>query len=178
MPTLKVFRTPIGFHDAYIAAPSQKAALEAWGADSNLFARGVAERVSDPDLTKEPLSRPGIVIRRARGTTADHIAALPRDPPSAKTDRAVREKPEPPSKRPAKPRPRPSRNALDAAEQALADAELRHRDAREALRLERARLDREQRALDRSQTDETNTLERRIANARSRYDRAMAKWRD
>jgi hypothetical protein len=23
---LKVFRTPIGFHDAYVAAPSQKAA--------------------------------------------------------------------------------------------------------------------------------------------------------
>jgi hypothetical protein len=29
---LKVFRTPIGFHDAYVAAPSQKAALEAWEA--------------------------------------------------------------------------------------------------------------------------------------------------
>jgi hypothetical protein len=26
---LKVFRTPIGFHDAYVAAPSRKAALEA-----------------------------------------------------------------------------------------------------------------------------------------------------
>ena len=36
---LKVFRTPIGFHDAYVAAPSQKAALEAWGADSNIFAQ-------------------------------------------------------------------------------------------------------------------------------------------
>ena len=29
---LKVFRTSIGFHDAYVAAPSRKAALEAWGA--------------------------------------------------------------------------------------------------------------------------------------------------
>ena len=26
---LKVFRTPTGFHDAYVAAPSRKAALEA-----------------------------------------------------------------------------------------------------------------------------------------------------
>jgi hypothetical protein len=34
---LKVFRTPIGFHDAYIAAPSQKAALEAWGSDKDIF---------------------------------------------------------------------------------------------------------------------------------------------
>jgi hypothetical protein len=27
---LKVYRTPIGFHDALVAAASQKAALEAW----------------------------------------------------------------------------------------------------------------------------------------------------
>ena len=39
---LKVFRTAIGFHDAYVAAPSRKAALEAWGTDKDLFARGVA----------------------------------------------------------------------------------------------------------------------------------------
>ncbi len=31
---LKVFRTPAGFHDAYVAAPSRKAALAAWGADA------------------------------------------------------------------------------------------------------------------------------------------------
>jgi hypothetical protein len=30
MAKLKVFRTPIGFHDAYVAAPSKKAALAAW----------------------------------------------------------------------------------------------------------------------------------------------------
>ena len=29
MATLKVYRTPIGFHDAYVAAPSKKAALRA-----------------------------------------------------------------------------------------------------------------------------------------------------
>ena len=28
---LNVYRTPIGFHDAYVAAPSQHAALLAWG---------------------------------------------------------------------------------------------------------------------------------------------------
>ena len=54
MPALKVYRTPIGFHDAYVAAPSQKAALQAWGSDANLFARGVAELVTDPALTAEP----------------------------------------------------------------------------------------------------------------------------
>jgi hypothetical protein len=28
----KVFRTSTGFHDAYVAAPSRKKALEAWSA--------------------------------------------------------------------------------------------------------------------------------------------------
>src|SRR5690349_23365485 len=78
---LKVFRTPIGFHDAYVAAPSQKAALEAWGADSNLFAPGSAELVEDPELTREPLAQPGQVIRRLRGTLAEHVAALPKKAP-------------------------------------------------------------------------------------------------
>ena len=59
---LKVFRTPIGFHDAYVAAPSQKAALEAWGADGNLFAQGIAEQVTDQKLMDEQLASPGEVI--------------------------------------------------------------------------------------------------------------------
>jgi hypothetical protein len=89
-PKLKVYRTPIGFHDAYVAAPSQKAALAAWGSDANLFARGVAELVTDEALTREPLDKPGEVIRRPRGTTAEYIAALPKDAPP-------RPRPAPPS---------------------------------------------------------------------------------
>jgi hypothetical protein len=34
---LKVYQTSLGFFDLAIAAPSMKAALEAWGAGSNLF---------------------------------------------------------------------------------------------------------------------------------------------
>ena len=52
-PRLKVYRMPIGFHDAYVAAPSRKAALAAWGSDADLFARGVAEQVDDPDLARD-----------------------------------------------------------------------------------------------------------------------------
>ena len=73
---LKVFRTPIGFHDAYVAAPSQKAALQAWGTDSDLFARGLAEQVAEPELMEEPLESPGKVIKRLRGTKEEQIAAL------------------------------------------------------------------------------------------------------
>ena len=74
---LKVYRTPIGFHDAYVAAPSQKAALAAWGSDADLFARGVAEVVTDAALTKEPLAHPGEVVRRLRGSADYHFAARP-----------------------------------------------------------------------------------------------------
>jgi hypothetical protein len=73
---LKVFRTPIGFHDAYVAAPSQKAALQAWGAETDLFSNGSAELVTDPKLTKAPLDRPATVIRVPRGTKRQHLAAL------------------------------------------------------------------------------------------------------
>ena len=73
---LKVYRTPVGFHDAYVAAPSQKAALEAWGVDTNLFARGSAEEVTDADLTKAPLKKPGEVIKVPRGTKKEHLTAL------------------------------------------------------------------------------------------------------
>jgi hypothetical protein len=73
---LKVYRTPIGFHDAYVAAPSQKAALEAWGSDADLFARKVAEQVTDPKLMTEPLARPGQVIRKLRGTAEEQLASL------------------------------------------------------------------------------------------------------
>ena len=39
---LKTYQTSLGFFDQAIAAPSMKAALEAWGADSNLFHQGAA----------------------------------------------------------------------------------------------------------------------------------------
>ncbi len=81
---LKVFVTPIGFHDAYVAAPSQKAALEAWGADSNIFAQGIAEQVTDPKLMEEPLASPGKVIKRVRGSADEHFAELDRAAPKKK----------------------------------------------------------------------------------------------
>ncbi|WP_448536846.1 hypothetical protein [Sphingobium yanoikuyae] len=74
---LKVFRTPIGFHDAYVPATSQKAALSAWGTDANLFARGAAERVTNEELSREPLENPGKIIKRLRGTAEEYMGSLP-----------------------------------------------------------------------------------------------------
>lgn len=172
---LKVFRTPIGFHDAYVAAPSQKAALQAWGTDTDLFARGVAEQVTDAALMEEPLAHPGDVIRKTRGTVDDHLAALPatpkRKPPDA-TDA-------PPAKpRRTKPKPRPSRSKLDQTEQAIDEAERRYDAARRDLAAREAALRKERQALDHDRDRERERLETARADQERRYREAMAAWRD
>src|SRR3569623_1003103 len=181
---LKVYRTPIGFHDAYVAAPSQKAALEAWGSDANLFARGVAEVVTDPALTKEPLAHPGEVVRRLRGSADDHFAALPKKKPKTKAPHKIDAAPPPargpvkPPPRPPKPRPRPSRARRDAAEQALDEADRRHRDELAGMRDREQALARERRAIEARQAREAEKLARVRERDKEKYDRAIARWRD
>ena len=58
----------MGFYDLAIAAPSMKAALEAWGADSNLFHHGVAKESKDPDVIAATISKPGVILRRPVGS--------------------------------------------------------------------------------------------------------------
>jgi hypothetical protein len=41
-----------------------KAALEAWGADSNLFHQGAAKESDDPDVTAAAMKKPGVVLKR------------------------------------------------------------------------------------------------------------------
>lgn len=193
---LKVFRLPIGFHDAYVAAPTQKAAIEAWGSDKDVFQRGQAELVTDPELTREPLESPGKVIKRLRGTAAEQIAALgetpapaprrksgsssdarpgPRLAPGNDNDRPARKaKPKPPPK----PKPRPSREKLDKAEQALAEVEARHEAALKVLREREAALAREREALETKQDAERERLEERREKAETAYEEAMRRWRE
>ena len=63
---LKTYQTSLGFFDLAIAAPSMKAALEAWGADSNLFHQGAAKQSEDPDVIAATLKRPGIVLKKLK----------------------------------------------------------------------------------------------------------------
>jgi hypothetical protein len=177
VPTkLKVYRTAIGFHDAYVAAPSQKAALEAWGSEHNLFARGVAELVTDPALTKVPLARPGEVVKRLRGSAAEQIAALPADALSQKPSREAKTEERARASRAKKVAPRPDRSDLDRAEKALADAEARHRAEEQRLVEKEAQLARERRELDRAHQIELDRLRRAAEKAERDYRRAMAKW--
>lgn len=43
-PDLSLPIGPLGHHHVYVAAPSQAAALRAWGSDRDLFARGDGAR--------------------------------------------------------------------------------------------------------------------------------------
>jgi hypothetical protein len=78
---LKTYQTSLGFFDLAMAAPSMKAALEAWGADSNLFHQGAAKESHDPDVIAATMAKPGVVLRRPVGTDRpfNEHAELPTD---------------------------------------------------------------------------------------------------
>lgn len=166
---LKVFRTAIGFYDAYVAAPSQKAALSAWGSEKNLFASGRAELVEDPKLTKAPLASPGEVIKVIRGTEAEHIAALP------KTRRPARKEAAPPRPTAA---PRPSRAALDRAEKTLAAAERKREEVLGRVDEEIHALQEKRRAEARRQDAAVERLRAERDERAQAYEDAIAKWRE
>lgn len=65
---LKAFTTSAGFFDLAVAAPSMKAALAAWGADSDLFHQGFARETRDAKIVTATMARPGLVLRRPVGT--------------------------------------------------------------------------------------------------------------
>jgi hypothetical protein len=72
--TLKVFKTHIGFYDLVVAAPSMKAAAEAWEAHPRIFAQGFAAVTKEPDAVKAALEQPGVVLRRPHGQSGPYRA--------------------------------------------------------------------------------------------------------
>ena len=176
---LKVFRTPIGFHDAYVAAPSQKAALEAWGADSNIFAQGIAEQVTDPKLMEDALASPGKVIKKVRGSADEHFAELERSPARKKASKPESQSGDPVVLKPrSKPKPKPSREELDAAEEAVEKAEKKQRKALRKIDEKIQALEQERRELQRRNEAERDKLADLRDRAKAAYDRATQKWRD
>ncbi len=77
---LKSYQTSIGFFDLAVAAPSMKAALEAWGSGRNLFTHGLAREADDPAVVAATMAKPGIVLKRPVGSDGPfkEQAALPR----------------------------------------------------------------------------------------------------
>ena len=170
---LKVFRTSIGFHDAYVAAPSRKAALEAWGASNDLFAIGSAELVTDPVLTEEPLKHPGEVIKRSRGGLSEQLAALPKSKDGVRSRLSAQSKP-----RRSKPKPRPSRQRLDEAEAAIRQFEREAEAEIAALRQREEAIRNERVAIERRHQARAEKLDTQLARTRERFEQAMLKWRE
>jgi hypothetical protein len=173
--TLKVFRISAGFEDAYIAASSQKAALEAWGAKRNLFAQGAAEHVTDPDLVKAALAHPGEVLRVPRGTTAEHLAAAGTTARRATPVNGPEEPGKAPAK-PKKPRPRPKREKLDAArarlEQRRRDLRAQDNELAEEIDRLKARLAKQRK----QNATELAALEQQVEKEERRFRKALATW--
>lgn len=86
--------TSIGFFDLAIAAPSMKAALEAWGTKQNLFQRGFAKETADPAIVAATMAHPGLVLRRAVGTKGEfsESAALPKSLPTTTSKQVAKRK--------------------------------------------------------------------------------------
>ncbi len=165
---LKVFKTPIGFHDAYVAAPSRRAALAAWGAGTDLFSAGIAEQVTvDKMAMAAALQRPGEVVRVGReGGTQDNPS-----PRSASRSRPL------PQGEWGKRKPKPSRAAVARAEAAVAALEKKLAAERSDLAKAEERLAKRRRALDERQRQAMARAEAKRDAARERYRQAMAEWK-
>jgi hypothetical protein len=116
---LKVFQAQLGFYDTVVGAPSQAAALRAWGVHQNLFASRQASLTDDEAAIKAALAHPETPLKRAAGSKDpfDLQARLP-DVPDAPKRKAA---PKRPAKAPRAPHSAPpaDRGQLDAAEAAL-----------------------------------------------------------
>jgi len=158
---LKVFRTTIGFHDAYVAAPSRKAALSAWGTTKDLFASEAAEEVTEPALIAEVLARPGEVVRKPRGSFA-----LPDKPEPVRAAAA-------PAKRK---RPEPSRSLLAEAEATIEAFEHRSAEELASLEAQQAELARQHSELQARHHAERAKLERRRSTEARKYAARLEQW--
>lgn len=147
---LKTYQTSLGFYDQAVAAPSMKAALDAWGAKSNLFHQGLAKETDDADVVAATMAAPGVVLRRPVGSDGPFTehAELPtdlagdEDKPEARSKAKVK-----PKKRPAKIAGKPAKKSShkiddqDArrAAAAFAKEEQRRESARRKAEAARAR---------------------------------------
>jgi hypothetical protein len=103
---LKTFVTSVGFFDLAVAAPSMKAALDAWGFRHNAFQQGFASQTKDAAIIAATTAKPGAVLRRPVGTHEpfQENAELPKGfaiPNIGKADRQA--------KRPARAAPPPKK---------------------------------------------------------------------
>jgi colicin import membrane protein len=183
---LKTYQTSLGFYDLAIAAPSMKAALEAWGAGSNLFHQRIAKETDDPAVVAATMSKPGVVLKRPAGSSglfAEH-AGLPTDFDGGHAASKLKKSRSLPKKRPtAKVSDEKARKAAAAfeREQRRRDAERRKEEAaRERGRAKRdKRIAKAQAALEKSQRahdERAESLEAERTAIEKRIQAEDARW--
>jgi colicin import membrane protein len=171
---LKVFRTSMGFFELAIAAPSMKAAAEAWGTDPDVFRRGFAEPTEDRKIVEAAMAAPGVVLRRPVGSDGvfGEKAALPDAPADTGKQPAPR-----PDKVPSKSRPDPKLAEKGKREEAAAREETaaREREAAAAREKEEKRRELERRKKEAEEERSRKQREQKVARANAAFERARAR---
>lgn len=162
---LKTYITNLGFFELAIAAPSMKAALEAWGMNHNAFKQGFAKETDDPRIIAATAAQPGVVLKRAVGSKDEFRtdARLPASLPSIRPPRI--EAPKTRRRPPAKPKPdrKAARADIISFEKARAK-----RDKERAAAAAKAE---KERAAKRRVTDAAEAV---LDKARERHEAALA----
>jgi hypothetical protein len=151
---LKTFQTSLGFFDVAVAAPSMKAAAEAWGSRTNVFKQGFAKETRDPEIVVATMAKPGVVLKRpvgSKGPFTEH-AELPKDLPVEKL-----------KARPAKPHKEPPPRKTDSKAA---------RAAALAFEREQKRRETERRKEEDAREKERKHREQAIKNAESALEQA------
>jgi hypothetical protein len=163
---LKTYQTSLGFFDLAVAAPSMKAALEAWGADSNLFHQGAAKQSEDPDVVVATMAAPGVVLKRPVGSNAafkEH-ADLPNHLLDGRSTKANRKS----ASRKPEIHPKPTEDEATDRKAALAFDKEQKRRERERAKEEAARRkerERQQHAIEKAQNALDTARRRHEENA-------------
>ena len=183
---LKTYQTSLGFFDLATAAPSMKAALEAWGAESNLFHQGAAKESHDPDVIAATMANPGVVLRRPVGTDrpfSEH-AELPTDLGGGGPTKAARKSKGPKAKQPSsRPDKVAERKAAFDYERERRSRELERAQEEAARQKERERrqqaIDRAQAALDTAEQEQTKkvaAIQAEVEALEKRSQAEEARW--
>jgi hypothetical protein len=159
---LKTYRAEIdGLHEWIVAAPNQRAALDAFGVHQDLFAQGLAGVSEDAAAIAAAGDQPGVPLRRAKGSKAPF---KPVDAGGAEMwSRAAA------ASGKAAPRKPPSRARLDKAEKALAEFDEAAQAALNQISRARAELDARETALSQEQGVRRAGLSKTVEKARADY---------
>ena len=169
---LKVFQAQFGFYDTVVAAPSQAAALRAWGVNQNLFASGEAKLTTDEAAISAATAHPETPLRRAVGSSdpfALEPTSLPNVPDAPKKTAA---KPAAKAKPAAPARPPADRSKLDAAEKALGELDETRKREEADFRREAEDLETRRAAAQTVYVEARRAATAKVVDARTAYRRA------